>query len=180
VGVSLVAPTPSLHESWARAMTSLHPEGRHVHGSGLWMLPEDEQWDLTPAGCSRLVTALLAAASDSVPSVDAERHVPCHFLWITTPEDGVVGFLALRTRLNAWLLEHAGHIGYSVAPPYRRRGHAGAALALAVRRSGELGLDRVLVTCDEDNVGSARTIEGAGGELEDVRSGKRRYWIATS
>jgi predicted acetyltransferase len=35
----------------------------------------------------------------------------------------------------------------------------------------------VLVTCEETNVASARTIESQGGLLEDVRDGKRRYWI---
>jgi predicted acetyltransferase len=43
------------------------------------------------------------------------------------------------------------------------------------------GIDRVLITCDDDNIASARTIEGAGGALEDVRDtplGRtRRYWI---
>ena len=39
------------------------------------------------------------------------------------------------------------------------------------------------MTCDEDNLASARVIEGAGGVLEDVRTGpggmrSRRYWIA--
>jgi predicted acetyltransferase len=48
-----------------------------------------------------------------------------------------------------------------------------------------LGLDRVLVTCDDDNIGSIKTIEHNGGVLENVISGpdvgtpKRRYWIDT-
>ena len=47
----------------------------------------------------------------------------------------------------------------------------------------ELGLGRVLPTCDDDNVGSIRTIEKDGGVLENVVTGpglltpKRRYWI---
>ena len=45
--------------------------------------------------------------------------------------------------------------------------------------AAELGLDRVLVTCDEDNVAVPRTIERNGGVYEDTRNGKRRYWIAT-
>jgi predicted acetyltransferase len=44
-----------------------------------------------------------------------------------------------------------------------------------------IGLDRVLLTCDVDNTGSARTIEKHGGVLEDVRDTtigpKKRYWI---
>ena len=43
-------------------------------------------------------------------------------------------------------------------------------------------MDRVLLTCDEDNVASALTIERNGGVLEDVRDTdlgrKRRYWIS--
>lgn len=172
---ALVRPDAALHESWAAALAELHGEGTHVHGSGLWLLPEDQRWDLTAEGCARLVTALRAALVPAPGSGD----VPCEFSWIL--EEGeqpvVVGVLALRLGLNQWLLEHAGHVGYSVAPSHRGRGHASRALALAVRRAGELGLDRVLVTCDDDNVASAATIESAGGVLEDVRGGKRRYWL---
>jgi predicted acetyltransferase len=91
----------------------------------------------------------------------------------------VVGFLALRHALTAWLLEEGGHIGYSVRPVRRGQGHATRALELALRRSAELGLDRVLLTCDEDNEASARTIEHHGGVHEDTRNGTRRYWVET-
>ena len=64
-------------------------------------------------------------------------------------------------------------------PSRRGEGHASRALGLALHRSVELGLDRVLVTCDEENRPSARTIERNGGVLEDVRNGTRRYWIDT-
>jgi predicted acetyltransferase len=86
----------------------------------------------------------------------------------------------VRHRLTPWLLDQGGHIGYSVRPSRRREGHASRALALAVRRAAELGLDRVLVTCDDDNEGSRRTIEAAGGVHEDTRGVKRRYWIDTA
>lgn len=54
--------------------------------------------------------------------------------------------------------------------------------ALAVARS--VGVEEALVTCDDDNVASARTIERCGGVLQDVvctgdGSPKRRYLIAT-
>ena len=45
------------------------------------------------------------------------------------------------------------------------------------------GILRVLVTCDDDNIGSSRTIEKNGGILENIIRGpdlekpKRRYWI---
>lgn len=82
-------------------------------------------------------------------------------------------------RLNDLLLDVGGHIGYDVRPSARRRGHATAMLRGALPWANGLGIDRVLVTCDDDNVGSIRVIEAAGGELEDVREAKRRYWVPT-
>jgi predicted acetyltransferase len=96
----------------------------------------------------------------------------------------VVGFLSFRRELNDYLRRFGGHIGYSVIPSRRREGIVREALRLALRRAAGEGYDRVLLTCDDDNVGSIRTIEGAGGVLEDVsdapepgRPQVRRYWI---
>jgi len=59
---------------------------------------------------------------------------------------------------------------------------ATAALRLALEQAKSLGLPRVLVTCKDGNIASARTIERNGGVLEDVREAPghgsvRRYWI---
>jgi predicted acetyltransferase len=49
--------------------------------------------------------------------------------------------------------------------------------------SDQLGIRRILLTCDDDNIGSIRTIEKCGGILENIVTGphvqtpKRRYWI---
>lgn len=99
----------------------------------------------------------------------------------------IVGRVAIRHRLTPVLERIGGHIGYAVVAEFRRRGHATEILrqALVIARE-ELGLARVLVTCDDDNVGSIRVIERNGGVLENVvadpvlRAPKRRYWIDTS
>jgi len=101
--------------------------------------------------------------------------------------DRIVGRTSIRHRLNDFLRETGGHIGYAVVPEFRRRGYATEILrqSLVIARD-QIGLDRVLVTCDDENVGSIRTIEKNGGALDDVRSGpndpkpKRRYWIVLS
>ena len=68
-----------------------------------------------------------------------------------------------------------------MSPPYRGRGWAPLMLALGLEKAKALGIDRALVTCNDDNLPSAGTIEACGGVLENVvlEEGKplRRYWI---
>ena len=112
-----------------------------------------------------------------------QNHVPATFLFAF---DGlrIVGRVSIRHKLNASLERVGGHIGFVVVPEFRRQGYATAILRMALRIAHEqLGITRVLVTCDDDNVASIRTIEKNGGILEDVLRGpevekpKRRYWI---
>jgi predicted acetyltransferase len=112
-------------------------------------------------------------------------HVPSTFLFAFAGTS-IVGRVTIRHALNSYLERYAGHIGYVVVPEYRRRGYATAILAQSIQIAREmLGLKRVLVTCDDDNVGSIRTIEKNGGVLENVVTDpnggkpKRRYWVAT-
>jgi predicted acetyltransferase len=110
-------------------------------------------------------------------------HVPSTFLF-AFDMSRIVGRVAIRHRLNDFLLRVGGHIGYVVVPEFRRRGYATAMLRQSLEIAHRsLGMARVLVTCDDDNIGSIRTIEKNGGVLENVvtRPGlatpKRRYWI---
>lgn len=155
------------------------------HGSGIWNVPVRHQAAMG-APQVRSFARLLRHLADPA-STYLDDTVPSWYFWLTDappeapPDAGageLVGFLAFRHRLSPWLLRHGGHIGYSVRPSRRREGHASRALGLAVRRAPQLGIDRLLVTCDEDNAASAGTIEANGGALEDIREGQRRYWIA--
>jgi len=95
----------------------------------------------------------------------------------------IAGRLQLRMHLNDFLLRAGANIGYAVLPAYRGRGYAGEMLEQALPIARQHGLTRVLVTCDEENLASMRTIARAGGILEDIvlieegRPRKRRYWI---
>lgn len=97
-------------------------------------------------------------------------------------EDGrIVGMIDLRHRLNDYLAEIGGNIGYSVRPSERRKGYAACMLHMVLEEARRLGLRRVLVTCDADNEASRRTIERNGGVFErmaqDGEAAVRRYWI---
>ncbi len=182
--IALVAPDPAYRASYLAAVDEFG--GAHRDGDGLWA--EEAEGDFPgyaftregladPAEFERLVEHRLASALEE--TVRRPGFVPSTFLWVV--EDGAyVGSVAIRHRLTDFLLREGGHIGYSVRPTARRRGIATAALAAALPVARGLGIDPALLTCDEDNVASARTIAANGGVLEDVRDGIRRYWVPTS
>ena len=91
-----------------------------------------------------------------------------------------------RHRLSSRSLREGGHIGYEVPPLRRGRGYGKLFLRLALARAMTKGLTRILITCNEENEGSRRIIESAGGKLENrvvssepANEGRivNRYWF---
>ena len=172
--LTLIRPHADAYDAWKDCLEDFG-DGP-LDGSGFNQ--EAAAPDLSREGFERYLEQRLTEGDTSVEPAPGRVH--CSYFWIADPEeDRILGFLAIRHDLNDFLFNYGGHIGYSVRPSRRGQGHASRALALAVRRSAELGLDRVLLTCDEENLASARTIERNGGVHEDTRNGKRRYWIRT-
>jgi predicted acetyltransferase/predicted GNAT family acetyltransferase len=97
--------------------------------------------------------------------------------------DRLLGGTRLRHRLIPVLELDGGHIGYDIRPSARRRGFGHAILALSIQRARAIGIDRVLLTCETTNPGSARIIERAGGvripNSISARTGNEmmRFWI---
>ncbi len=116
---------------------------------------------------------------------DDPNTVPC-FCYGLFQEDGrLLGLIQIRERLLGYLVEFGGHIGYCVRPSERRKGYAKDMLLRALRLCREMGLEKVMITCLEDNVGSAKTIEACGGVFEktvyddvNYQANMKRYWIS--
>jgi len=113
-----------------------------------------------------------------------DGHVPCSHCWMIDSDGNVLGVIRIRHNIEPqFLREEAGHIGYDMAPSYRKRGLGTRMLALGLQRATALGLKKVMISADEDNYGSRKIIEANGGILEAVIQGKvyecpiARYWI---
>lgn len=87
------------------------------------------------------------------------------------------GFLSLRLRLNAYLIESGGHIGYSVRPSQRNNGIAKSMLKEGIKVARQKNIQDVLITCHDNNPASRAVIMANFGKLEDIRNHVERYWI---
>lgn len=105
------------------------------------------------------------------------------FLLIRENDNKIVGSINIRWNLNEEMLKFGGHIGYGIRPTERRKGYNKINLYLVLEEAKELGLDKVMIDCTTDNLGSDNTIKALGGILErteiDPSDNKETnvYWI---
>ena len=97
----------------------------------------------------------------------------------------IVGIIEFRHHIDHPVLGlWGGHIGYCVRPCERRKGYAKEMLRLNLINCREAGLDKVMITCDEENIGSEKTIRANGGVYEktvwspELKKYMKRFWVA--
>jgi predicted acetyltransferase len=159
--LQLVSPNVAQHSAW---LASHREWGPGLHEDGFGLGPGD---DVDSAGG-------FAAWVSRLQSLDAAR------MWWIVERDAVLGGIALRTQTYD-TVARIGHVGYGIRPSCRGRGVATWALGELLPHARAAGLNRLLLVCLDDNVGSIKTIERHGGVLEAVIDGDhglvRRYWI---
>jgi len=108
--------------------------------------------------------------------------VPSSLFWLVAEGPGYIGDVDVRHYLIDSLKRYGGHIGYKIRPSFRRRGYGALICRLGIERARLLGIGDILITCDDDNIGSYKIIEANGGVLQDRIDNNRgvltrRYWI---
>lgn len=120
---------------------------------------------------------------ENIDTIPEDKVQATQFFCVRMNDNRIVGMIQVRHYFNEYLEKYAGHIGYSIRPSERRKGYAKEMLKLALPFCREIGLDKVLITCAEGNIGSERTIRSNGGiyesTVQELNSGRylKRFWI---
>jgi len=133
----------------------------------------------------------MCSAGEWLTQVQAQEHpadagIPCFQYGLFERKTGLLlGLIQIRLELKGYLIRFGGHIGYCVRPAERRKGYAGMMLRQALAICRERGLKKILITCLESNIASAKTIESCGGIYEETvfddmnyKENMKRYWIS--
>ena len=104
------------------------------------------------------------------------------FFTVRKTDSKIVGSIQLRHELTETLRKSGGHIGYGICPTERKKGYASEQLSLVLVKAKELHIPRVMISCDKDNIASAKVALNNGGKLEwegyDEDDGLIQiYWI---
>lgn len=118
-----------------------------------------------------------------IPNIP-EDNVPANTYFFTrVSDDKIIGMINIRYKLNEFLFNEGGHIGYSIRPTERNKGYATLMLSLGLQKCKELNLDKVLIICDKVNEASAKVAQNNNGVLEKEVYSEiysqiiQRYWI---
>lgn len=118
-----------------------------------------------------------------IPNIPEDRVPANTYFFVRTSDDKILGMINIRHKLNEFLQNEGGHIGYSIRPTERKKGYGSLMLKLGLEKCREINLNKVLITCDKSNIASAKVIQNNNGILENEIYSKtfseviQRYWI---
>jgi predicted acetyltransferase len=109
---------------------------------------------------------------------ELEGLVPWSACWAVDADTrALVGMGSLRHRLSPWMAQFGGHIGYRVRPALRRRGLGVVLLRMMLDQARARGIDKALVVCTPENIGSQGVLRRNGAVFDgEVSTEGHRLW----
>lgn len=172
--IMLIRPDRAYRRSFLKAFREIDTDAERR----AWAyLPKDAPLEAVEDDFEGYVAGLLARET-----VAPEGFV-CDTVYWGLLDAEIVGRIAVRHTLNDFLERLGGHIGYIVRPSHRGKGLAAEMLRQVLNTEKARAIGRLLVTCDEENIASEKTIVKNGGVFESVIDNepgfprKKRFWI---
>ena len=126
-------------------------------------------------------TYIKSLQDESIGKGISKNWVPASTYFLVNEKKKIFGAVNIRHRLTENLKIEGGHIGYGIRPSFRNHGYGTKILELALLKASEMGIDNVLITCDKENIHSAKVIYKNGGKFDsEIEYNNRiiqRYWI---
>jgi predicted acetyltransferase len=168
--MQLIIPSQKYKKSFLKGLAEFHAEGNELSYNAEKI---DTDFD-----------TFVQQIHDRIAGTNPTKKVPDTLFWLVDNNE-FIGRVSLRHKLNKDLEQYGGHIGYYIRPTKRGMGYGNKALELTLIEAQKIGLTKVLITCDEDNIGSQKIIEKNGGVLQDIiytklnlrDTGLMRWWI---
>lgn len=166
-----------------RELTSAD-EAAFLAGFSAWPA-EDASWHsfIWKPGTSMTYSEMIERLRKDRLGIDLEAGRVPHTMLYGFVNGEIVGRVSVRHQLNDFLRKRGGHLGYAVAPKFRRKGYAQEMVRQALEYCRSLGLEKILITCGDENTASYRLIENLGAQLENRTWDEtdqemiRRYWL---
>jgi predicted acetyltransferase len=175
--MKLIVPSSIYKESFLEALSEYQKERVAVIDTRYDLLNVD------PTVLQKDFDSYIKQISNAAKGIGLSPGFIEHTTYWLVEEKEFIGRVDIRHDLTEHLLRVGGHIGYDIRPSKRKKGYGKKLLAMALPKAKALGITRVLVTCNENNIGSKKIIETNGGIFENsVSMGtgnprKLRYWI---
>ncbi|WP_313181662.1 GNAT family N-acetyltransferase [Lacrimispora sp.] len=105
---------------------------------------------------------------EKAPSNEEKGYVPVYKYRITLHKsDDDIGSIDIRIGNNENLY-YGGHIGYMIKESYRGNSYASKACKIIKNVAVAHGMNRLIITCNPDNLPSRKTCEKAGLKLKEI------------
>lgn len=87
-------------------------------------------------------------------------------------DDKIVGHASIRLNpeIDSDTYKFSGHIMYGVIPSKRKLGYGSKICKLLIEKMVAMGYEEIIITCNNDNIGSKKIIANNGGKfIESVK-----------
>lgn len=165
----LIKPTKAYEEEWinyAKEYITDNPK----------LLPLEYKLDISYDEWLKLIE------DESMGKNLKKGRVPSTKYFLINNEKKILGGISIRHNIgNEYLFNYGGHIGYGIRPSERGKGYGNIILGLGLNEMKKMNVNKILITCLDDNIYSKKIIEKNGGILENKISFEDnfmcRYWI---